>query len=129
MSRRLVLSVIAIAVFSSAFLFLDACTFGNGAFIQPNSHFAYPNSNVTPIGHVHAKRSTLCGILFVTWNPQYGKLAEEAMNEAMLSAGGDLLINYKSETRMFMFPYLFAMCTAEVSGTAAKMEIGKQELH
>jgi hypothetical protein len=106
----------------------NACTMGSGASLQPNSHFVYPNSNVKPIGHTQGKASKLCGILIFNFGAPDGNLIKEARDQALAKSGGDLLINYTTDASVFMLPPLFTICKATVAGTAAKMEVGKQEL-
>lgn len=105
-----------------------ACSYGNGYRIN-STHFAYPNSNVVPLGEVEGSSTRLCGLLFINWGSAGGDDVDSAIEDAMhAEAGADLLINADVETGQFYFPYLFSTCYASVRGTAARMEVGRQEL-
>ena len=104
-----------------------ACVYGFSA-SQPSSHFAYPNSNVRPIGEATGKRTKLCGLLF--FNVGTPNLADQemAVSRALQSSNGDMLLDMQIDSKQFLFPYLFSTCTTRVYGTAATMEIGTQQL-
>jgi len=107
--------------------FVVSCSFG-AASIIPQTHFAYPNSNVVPLGHAEGKASKLCGIFFITWGSPDGDLAMRAVQKALASKGGDLMIDARFDSKSFFIPYIVTICSVSVSGTAAKMEVGRQEL-
>ncbi len=89
------------------------------------SHFSFPNSNVTPLGQVKSSLSRWSFFVF----PVEGDDALNLVNEAMAQKpGADLMINYVLDTKMVMFPPLFYKADMTVEGTAAKMEIGEQGL-
>ena len=56
------------------------CSFGSAS-ISPSSHFAFPNSNVIPIGSASGSKTRLCGILFVQWGSPDGDDQEAATQE------------------------------------------------
>ena len=92
------------------------------------SHFVYPNSNVTPIGEAKGEVSKLCGILFVNFGSPTGADQQKAIDQALQTSGGDVLINLRTDSKVFLVPMLFSMCSVNVTGTAARMEVGKQAL-
>ena len=104
---------------------ITGCTTTTQVGISPQSHFSYPNSNVTPLGHVSGKSSS-AGLFAAPGISAEKK--EEAINNALAQQpGSDILINYTEvykTTALFIIQVLAYL----VDGTAAKMEIGKQEL-
>jgi hypothetical protein len=118
-------SAILLAVALAALL--QACSISQSSRV-PNSHFVYPNSNVTPTRKGQGSRTKLCGILFFGWNGFTQDAQEGAYDDAIEEAGGDLLINSFMTTSMFLVPNLFTLCTTSVAGTGARMVVGKQEL-
>jgi hypothetical protein len=108
-------------------LSLAGCSFGSAS-ISPMSHFAFPNSNVIPIGEAKGSHTRLCGLLIINWGSPDGDDQQIAIEEALEETGGDILINVRTDSQLFMIPYLFALCITSVRGTAAKMEIGRQQL-
>lgn len=106
---------------------LSGCTVGNSA-QSPQSHFAFPNSNVIPIGESQGSHSKLCGLLIFNFGSPSGADQDIATKEALEKAKGDILINVRTDSNTFFFPGLFTVCTTSVQGTAAKMEIGRQQL-
>lgn len=104
------------------------CVIGGTADKLPQSHFSFPNSNVTPIGPARAQ-STQTTIFFPTYIT--GQLEEDAYRQALQGTGGDLLIDGTKWTvvRMIPIPYIpVYITTYTVEGTAAKMTVGKKEL-
>lgn len=91
----------------------------------PSFHFTYPNANVTPLNKVRgeAKITMIFGTPFVT-----SALQQQALQNALSkSNGGDILINvdvYQKLTSLIIINTL----TLIVEGTAAKQEIGKQDI-
>lgn len=110
-------------------LSLEACSMGSFVMFFPQSHFSYPNSNVTPIGPATGESSTVSLFIPVFWDAD---MQEEALAKAIKQKGGDMLIDYVGTTEITMFPLMFIniyMTTYKVEGTVAKMELGKQILH
>ncbi len=106
---------------------LTGCTMKFGMMI-PNDRFAYPNSNVEPLGRVTATVSK--GSWFT---PQMAdkQMYEELKSQALKQKGGDMIIDAKLTTKITMYPLLyFYYFNTELSidGTAAKQTIGRQEL-
>lgn len=101
------------------------CTMKMGMFI-PNSKFAYPNSNIEPLGNVMGSASKWG---FLAAPPIDQEMLDTSMNNALKQKGGDLLINMKMSAEVLMIPVIPIYRTElVVQGTAAKMTVGKQEL-
>lgn len=104
------------------------CTVMHTSFPVAQSHFDYPNSNVTPLGHVKGTAQT-SGLMPVM---QDADMEEKAIAQALAQKGGDILVDYDMTTDVKMIPLLIInmyVTTLTVEGTAVKMEIGKQTLH
>lgn len=116
------LNVVGILVLSLTFV--TGCTVGSAISLRPQSHFDYPNSNVTPLGRVQAEGSTVNFLFPVVTDAD---LREEVIQKALKQKGGDILIDYllKAEISSFLF---FYTTTYKVEGTAAKMVVGKKTL-
>jgi len=116
-------------MFGLCIFFLVGCAVGGSARLKPNSHFAYPNSNVKPLGPVIGSAST-ASIMVPTMIS--GAMMESAYKDALSKSGGDMIIDAveTSTTRMIMTPIgiSFYFTSFDVEGTAAKMELGKQIL-
>lgn len=114
----------AIVVTVALMLTVQGCIMKQGQYI-PNTKFAYPNSNVEPLGNVTGSASRW-GVLIAPTIDQ--AMVDEAMTQALKEKGGDLMINIKWSSRVF-FPILPIYKTElSVTGTAAKMTVGKQAL-
>ena len=105
-------------------LIFSGCTITAGGLI-PNTKFAFPNSNVEPLGKVQVedtKFSVLIPRVFSSTD------VKGMYNDALKQKGGDLLINakMKNKTTIIWIIYINKMT---IEGTAAKMEVGKQVLH
>lgn len=113
-----------ITFFFSLISTLSGCSITTGNY-GINSHFAYPNSNIVPLGHVKASTSKI-GIVIP---PDFDGediilLTQEAIRQR---SGADLLINYNLDTKITSFPFISKM-EITIEGTAAKMEVGSKEL-
>lgn len=89
------------------------------------THFSFPNSNVTPLGQVKSSLSKWSiGLL-----PVDSGDALNLVNEAIAQkSGANLMLNYIIDTRITIFLPFVYKADMLVEGTAAKMEIGEQEL-
>ena len=105
-------------------LAMFGCTIGTGATLQPQSHFAFPNSNVIPLGKVHGKATT---VSFFP-SPMDADLQEQAVQNALRQKGGDILIDYTYSYKIVSWIIPIYTTTIKVDGTACKIEIGEQEL-
>ncbi len=110
---------------AASLLLLSACSTAQYA-LHPKSHYDYPNSNIKPLGEAIGKARQISFLM-----PPMGASGEmerEAVEEALKTKpGADILVNYISETKTLMLPYIYVM-DYTVHGTAASMLIGKQSL-
>ncbi len=94
-----------------------------------STNFAYPNSNVTPLGKVEASTPSKFSVFVPRTMSRQNviDLRDAALSQA---PGADLLINVRTDTSVTMFPYPIPMywTKSTIKGTAAKMEVGEQEL-
>jgi len=124
MSKKLCKLVTSIMVS----LLFSACAVGSTANLVPQSHFAFPNSNVKPIGP--AKGEATEWSIFFPSNVT-GDMEQKAYQKALEGTGGDLLVDIVSYsvTKIIPIPYIpLYYTTLYVEGIAAKMEVGKQKL-
>lgn len=108
---------------------LSGCTIKMSQ-LEPNTHFAYPNADVTPLGRVAAEtsRTAVFSAAVVTQ-----EMMDEVITKALKEKGGDLLIDSKISTTVTMYPLIVLpiaifTTTLKVEGTAAKQTIGRQQL-
>jgi hypothetical protein len=98
--------------------------------VVTNSQFAYPNSNVKALGPVRAE-VTKSG--WFSPPPLEMKDVKAAYNRALSQVeGANLLINYKEDTTVTYYPiayFWYFTVKYEIEGQAARMTVGKQELH
>jgi len=94
-----------------------------------NTQFVYPNSNVTPLGLVSAKSPQSVTIFMPKMFD--AKEIDEVTQKALAQKGGDILVNSKIVVKTMMIPIMLPIMISslEISGTAAKMTVGKKELH
>lgn len=103
---------------------ITGCAVTAGHF-NTETHFSFPNSNVVPLGQV---KSTMSRWSFLFPNVT-GDEALGLMKEAIAQqSGADLVINYVLDTKTTIFPPFIYKTDMVLEGTAAKMEIGEQEL-
>jgi hypothetical protein len=113
-------------VLASAIVLATGCTYRAGHF-NPNTQFAYPNSNIKTLGPVKAE------VKKTTWivRPEL-KLDDikGCYNEALAQASGaNILVNYSEDTYFTAVPFLSIFTVRYViQGEAAAMTIGQQEL-
>lgn len=110
-------------------LLATGCTIASGTFPVANSHFVYPNSNVIPLGEGKGEASDAS--VFTLGGFMDPALMEEAVQAAIQTKGGDLLINYDLYYKVIQIPipvFTIFVTTWNAEGTVAKMEIGKQKL-
>ncbi|MBM3301667.1 MAG: hypothetical protein FJY85_17175 [Deltaproteobacteria bacterium] len=123
--------VVRSVAFAGACLFLSlstvGCTIATGVWPVPQSHFAYPNSNVIPLGEGKGEASdTSFGLPSIGMDPD---LMQQAVQAAIQTKGGNLLVDYDLYFEISTIPGLPIYTTTwRVEGTVAKMEIGKQIL-
>ena len=101
-----------------------ACSVTRGNF-QTNTHFAYPNSNITPLGHI--KATSKQGSFLIP--PELTKDdIQKLMNDALAQKpGADMIVNYRLDTTYTLFPFYY-LREIKIEGTAAKMQLGEQNI-
>lgn len=104
---------------------LTACTTRFGG-TTSSDRYAFPNSNVKPLGTVSAKFEK-SGMMPVLTAREVKQTKEKALSQA---EGANILINIKEDVTMTIFPLLvpYGTLVYEVTGEAAKMEVGEQAL-
>jgi hypothetical protein len=105
------------------FFLLSGCSMKFGT-VGEKTHFAYPNSNVQPIGHVQSM-ITKTGFFFppLVTGEDVRTLIDQALSQ---KAGADFVINPQVDTKITTL-FIYYELTMTLSGTAASMEIGRQE--
>ncbi len=95
--------------------------------VGPQSHFAFPNSNVKALGPVKLKTQTKAS---VTPQVTTGDNDEMVYNQAIAQvAGANILLDYIRVSTVYKWPGLpIYWNDEELEGTAAQMEVGKQGL-
>jgi hypothetical protein len=100
------------------------CTVNLGGY-GTNSHFAYPNSNVTPMGQVKASSSKISFFISPSFaDEEIITLTQDAIAQ---KPGADLLLNFSLDTKLTSFVFV-TKADITIEGTAAKLEVGTQEL-
>ena len=96
-----------------------------GRFV-PNAQFAYPNSNIKMLGPARAQISRKSILVAPRFDMRDLK---QTYNEALASqAGANILVNYVEDTTFHTVFGISNSLTYEISGQAAKMEVGRQYL-
>ena len=94
--------------------------------IGPQSHFDFPNSNVTPLGPVKVKTAGGSGFMVPPLKTSEDDL--KLYNEAIAqSNGATMIIDYVRTYTVYGFLFVY-WSEMEIEGTAAKMEVGKHDL-
>ncbi|MFI3190279.1 hypothetical protein BCS42_06975 [Crenothrix sp. D3] len=105
-------------------VFQVGCSTTQGSF-QPNTHFAYPNSNIEPLGHISATTSEGQFLIPPTLSKE---TVLKLMNDALAQKpGADMIVNYRLDTTYTMYPFYYVQ-TIKLEGTAAKMQVGEKDL-
>ncbi|MFA5865993.1 MAG: hypothetical protein WC975_15070 [Phycisphaerae bacterium] len=108
-----------------------AQTIGTFYRLGPQSHFVYPNSNIKDLGPVKVKmRGADKSDRFPSF--MTSEMDVSLYNEALKQVdGANIILDYVRKTTIKMEPSLFGQkfqTEEELEGTAARMELGKQEL-
>lgn len=122
-ARRVSLTLITL----SLVVLLSGCTMGQFHRLSPNSHFAYPNSNVKDLGPVNIKVPGTVSFLMMP-NHMTSEIDQKVYNAALAQVdGADLILDYvRTTTIKWCF---FVLWTDEyLEGTAARMEVGQQRI-
>lgn len=118
MRYLLTLGIAALTVFQIG------CSTTNGTF-EPTTNFAYPNSNIQPLGHISATVSE--GQFLIPPTLDKEKILK-LMNDALVQKpGADMIINYRLDTTYTLYPFYYVQ-SVKLEGTAAKMEVGEKDL-
>ena len=119
-------------VMLTLFVFLAAgCA--QSVYVRKNqSHFDYPNSNVTPIGSTKVAGNSATGISLKP--PTITSLLEEQAYQNAIGKvnGADMLINIDYDWKVTVIPlYLVTLYSGKltVEGYPVSMEVGEQELN
>jgi len=128
LSSKTKVVALSMASFVSLAVVFTGCQVAQVTQLGPQSHFAYPNSNVTPLGPAKAKVSGGSGLQM----PMPTSRSDVAVYNKAISQvnGANLVVDYIKTFKVYVFPLLpfFYWSAAEIEGTAAKMEVGKQQL-
>lgn len=93
--------------------------------VVPNSHYVYPNSNVTPLGHTYSEIKKTGIIVPPNFKAQD---VDRLYNDALAKhAGADVILDYSVDTKVTSF-FIFHFLKTTLVGTAAQMEVGKQDI-
>ncbi|WP_428235050.1 hypothetical protein [Gracilimonas sp.] len=121
-------NIIFIMLFS---FLLAACT--QRTYIRKNqSHFDYPNSNVTPIGSSKVLGTSKTGLSMkppTITSTIEAQAYQDALNKV---SGADMLINIDYNWKVTVIPvYVLTLYTGKltVEGYPVTMEVGEQELN
>lgn len=105
----------------------SGCMVGQFYRVGPQSHFAYPNSNVKALGPVKLKTKTKASVM-----PQLttGDNDEMVFNQAIAQvAGANIILDYVRCSTVYKWPGLPIYWTVEeIEATAGQMEVGQQGL-
>ncbi len=108
-----------------------ACTAASMTRLGPQSHFVYPNSNVKQLGPVKVKKRGDVR-LFVPDNLRTAESDRDLYDAAIRQVQGANLITDYAVTARTKWVYLYYIYLFwneyELQGTAARMEVGQQEL-
>lgn len=109
-----------------AVLTLCGCTITNSTRVVQNK-FAFPNSDLTPLGAVSAEESHTSFLPPTLDKDVYDEMTQSALKQK----GGDTLTDYvlTSSSTYPILPIIW-FTTFKIDGTAVKVtQIGRQELH
>jgi hypothetical protein len=105
------------------------CSSTRGTF-QPNTHFAYPNSNVQPLGHVIGNVKE--GSFIIPPELTKEKALKLISDTLAQKPGADMIVNYRLDTTYTVYPFyslpLYIVQEIKLEGTAAKMDLGEQNI-
>ena len=103
---------------------LLGCSMTSGSY-SPATNFTYPNSVVTPLGHVHVttKEGTFL-VAPVLTKEKILKLLDDALGQ---KPGANMIVNYSIDTKYTMYPF-YTTQELNLDGTAVKMQVGQKEL-
>lgn len=116
-------AVLVLSVFA-----MMGCVVGQFHRIGPQSHFAYPNSNIKALGPVSLKMKGKTSA-FAMPTVQSSEIDTKVFNAALSQVeGSNVIIDYMRTTTVYKFGDIH--WTEEyLEGTAAHMDVGQQELN
>ena len=120
-------SLTVVVVFLISIFASSGCMRGQFYRLGPQSHFAYPNSNVKDLGPIKLKMNTR---RTVTPELSTGDNDELVFNRAMAQvAGANIILDYVRSSTVYQFGGMPIYWTEEIlEGTAGRMEVGEQGL-
>ena len=118
---------VSVTIVTLASLLAGGCQVAQYCELGPQSHFDYPNRNVTAIAPVRAMVNGHSGMgLALPTAEDHAKVYQAALQQV---AGATLITDYAKTVKIYQLPFVpWSWNTLEIEGTAAKMTIGKQEL-
>ncbi len=118
-----------ITIILLSLILFSGCAVSNLGGTYTNKQFVYPNSNVTPLGQTSAKKFKVQVLML---NPvsfkkkDYEKVEREALSKY---PEADILINGSADwTQYWVLMNYIIVYKYTLTGTAAKMEVGKQDI-
>lgn len=118
-----------ITIILLSLILFSGCAVSNIGGIYTNKQFVYPNSNITPLGQTSAKKFK---VQFLMLNPvsfkkkDYEKVEREALSKY---PEADILINGSADwTQYWVLMSYLIVYKYTLTGTAAKMEVGLQDI-
>ncbi len=123
MKRLFIIGLATIAVLQAG------CSMTRGTF-EPSTHFAYPNSNVQPLGHVSGIVKE--GSFIIPPELTKEKALKLISDTLAQKPGADMVVNYRLDTTYTVYPFyslpLYIVQEIKLEGTAVKMQVGEQEI-
>lgn len=113
-----------LTVVCAAALLAGGCTITTGD-LETNNRFAFPNSNVEPLGFVSAEESKT--EFFIPDGPDR-EMRNRVLQAALDQKQGDIMIDYKWTTMTTVYPLFITTTKLRIDGTAARMDVGGQDV-
>lgn len=110
-------------------LLQTGCSMTRGTF-EPSTHFAFPNSNIQPLGHVNGIVKE--GSFIIAPELTKEKALKLISDTLAQKPGADMIVNYRLDTTYTVYPFyslpLYIVQEIKLEGTAVKMQVGEQEI-
>ncbi|MEM7550071.1 MAG: hypothetical protein AAF363_10360 [Bacteroidota bacterium] len=91
-----------------------------------NSEYVYPNSNVKPLGRTSGEWKKTTFLIPPALTKQ---AADEVINNALSKhESADVILDYDYVVTLITYPFWFYTLKLNIVGTAADMEVGKQNI-
>jgi len=118
------ISIINTCISCIILVVMSSCAITVGT-VVPNSHYVYPNSNITPLGQTSSEIKKTGVLIPPAFKAQdVDKLYNDALSK---HSGSDLILDYSVDTKVTTF-FIFHFLKTTLVGTAATMEVGKQDI-